>query len=60
VEFVESGFGTFIADLQANKCAIGMFALGVTTKRAQAVEFLKPYLNASVWRRQKRKSQILG
>lgn len=49
VEFVESGFGTFIADLQANKCAIGMFALGVTTKRAQAVEFSKPYLNASVY-----------
>lgn len=49
VEFVESGFGTFIADLQANKCAIGMFALGVTTKRAQAVEFSKPYLNASIY-----------
>ena len=49
VEFVESGFGTFIADLQANKCVIGMFALGVTTKRAQAVEFSKPYLNASVY-----------
>lgn len=49
VEFVESGFGTFIADLQANKCAIGMFALGVTTKRAQAVEFTKPYMNASVY-----------
>jgi ABC-type amino acid transport substrate-binding protein len=49
VEFIESGFGTFIADLQANKCAIGMFALGVTTKRAQAVEFSKPYLNASVY-----------
>lgn len=49
VEFVESGFGTFIADLQANKCAIGMFALGVTTKRAQAVEFSKPYLHASVY-----------
>jgi cyclohexadienyl dehydratase len=49
VQFVESNFGTFIADLQANKCAIGMFALGVTTKRAQAVEFSKPYMNASVY-----------
>ena len=49
VEFVESGFGTFIADLQANKCAIGMFALGVTTKRAQVVEFSKPYMHASVY-----------
>jgi ABC-type amino acid transport substrate-binding protein len=49
VQFVESGFGTFIADLQANKCAIGMFALGVTTKRAQVVEFTKPYMTASVY-----------
>ena len=26
LEIVESSFGTFIADLQANKCDIGMFA----------------------------------
>lgn len=49
VEFVESGFGTFIADLQANKCAIGMFALGVTLQRAQAVDFSQPYMHASVY-----------
>jgi ABC-type amino acid transport substrate-binding protein len=49
LEFVESGFGTFIADLQAGKCQIGMFALGATLKRAQAVEFSKPYLYASVY-----------
>jgi cyclohexadienyl dehydratase len=49
LQFVESGFGTFIADLQANKCEIGMFALGATLKRAQAVEFSKPYMLASVY-----------
>ncbi len=49
VQFVESSFGTFIADLQANKCAIGMFGLGVTTQRAQAAEFSKPYMYASVY-----------
>lgn len=49
VEYVESGFGTFIADLQSNKCAIGMFALGVTAQRAQAVEFSKPYMYASIY-----------
>src|SRR5258708_2927306 len=38
LQFVESSFGTFIADLQASKCEIGMFALGATMKRAQAVE----------------------
>ena len=38
LEIVESGFGTFIADLQANKCEIGMFGVGASLKRAQAVE----------------------
>jgi ABC-type amino acid transport substrate-binding protein len=49
LQFVESSFGTFIADLQASKCEIGMFALGATMKRAQAVEFSKPYMLASVY-----------
>src|SRR5262249_53641760 len=48
-EFVESSFGTFSADLQSNKCDIAMFALGATLKRAQAVEFSKPYMIASVY-----------
>ncbi|UPK33794.1 ABC transporter substrate-binding protein [Bradyrhizobium sp. 186] len=49
LQFVESSFGTFVADLQASKCEIGMFALGATMKRAQAVEFSKPYMLASVY-----------
>lgn len=44
LEIVETSFATFIADLQANKCEIGMFGVGATLKRAQAVEFSKPYL----------------
>ncbi len=34
LEIVESSFGTFIADLQANKCEIGMFGVGASLKRA--------------------------
>ncbi|WP_046869707.1 ABC transporter substrate-binding protein [Microvirga massiliensis] len=49
LQIVESNFGTFIADLQANKCEIGMFGLGATLKRAQAVEFSKPYLVTNVY-----------
>jgi cyclohexadienyl dehydratase len=49
LEIVESSFGTFIADLQANKCDIGMFAVGASLKRAQAVEFSKPYLITNVY-----------
>ena len=49
VKFVETSFGTFIADLQANKCDIGMFGIGVTLKRAQAVEFTTPYLQTGIY-----------
>ncbi len=49
LEIVESGFATFIADLQANKCDIGMFGVGATLKRAQAVEFSKPYLITNIY-----------
>jgi ABC-type amino acid transport substrate-binding protein len=49
LEIVESGFGTFIADLQANKCEIGMFGVGASLKRAQAVEFSKPYLVTNIY-----------
>jgi cyclohexadienyl dehydratase len=49
LEIVESGFGTFIADLQANKCHIGMFGIGATLKRAQAVAFSDPYLLTSIY-----------
>jgi cyclohexadienyl dehydratase len=49
LEIVETSFGSFIADLQANKCEIGMFGVGATLKRAQAVEFSKPYLITNVY-----------
>lgn len=49
LEIVESSFGTFIADLQADKCDIGMFGIGATLQRAQAVEFSKPYLQTSIY-----------
>lgn len=49
LEIVESSFGTFIADLQANKCDIGMFGVGATLKRAQAVAFSDPYLLTSIY-----------
>jgi len=49
LEIVESTFAGFIADLQANKCEIGMFGVGATLKRAQAVEFSKPYLITNIY-----------
>jgi len=49
LEIVETSFGTFIADLQADKCEIGMFGVGATLQRAQAVAFSDPYLLTSIY-----------
>ena len=49
LQIVETNFGTFIADLQADKCDIGMFAVAATLKRGQAVEFSDPYLQSGVY-----------
>lgn len=58
LEIVETSFGTFIADLQANKCEIGMFGVGATLKRAQAVEFSKPYLVTNIYGVTRKDSKI--
>lgn len=49
LEFVESSFQAFIADLQADKCDIGMFGVGATLARARAVEFSEPYIITSIY-----------
>jgi cyclohexadienyl dehydratase len=49
LEFVESSFQAFIADLQADKCDIGMFGVGATLARARAVEFSDPYIITSIY-----------
>lgn len=49
LEYVETSFGTFIADLQANKCDVAMFGIGATMKRAQAVAFTQPYLISGMY-----------
>jgi len=49
LEYVETSFGSFIADLQANKCDLGMFGVGATMKRAQAAAFSDPYLTSGVY-----------
>ena len=58
LEIVESSFGSFIADLQAGKCEIGMFGVGATMKRGQAVEFSKPYLLTNLYAVTRKDSKI--
>jgi ABC-type amino acid transport substrate-binding protein len=49
LEIVETNFSTFIADLQADKCDIGLFAVAATLRRAKAVEFSNPYLESGLY-----------
>lgn len=49
LQFVETSFSAFIADLQADKCDIGMFGVGATLARAKAVEFSEPYIVTSIY-----------
>ncbi|MGE0240024.1 MAG: ABC transporter substrate-binding protein [Parvibaculaceae bacterium] len=58
LEIVESSFGTFIADLQANKCEIGMFGIGATLKRAEAVAFSQPYLISGLYAVTRKGSEV--
>jgi cyclohexadienyl dehydratase len=57
VQFVETSFATFIADLQTDKCDVAMFGLGATLSRAQAVEFSQPYLETSIFGVAKKSNQ---
>lgn len=49
VEYVESSWSTFIADLQTDKCDIVMSGIGATMSRAKAVAFSKPYILAGIY-----------
>lgn len=46
---VESSFPSFIDDLLADRCDIGMFAIGATPARAQRVAFSQPYLRSGIY-----------
>lgn len=48
VDFTESGFTRFVADLTAGRCDIAMFGVGVTPERAARVRFSAPYLRSGL------------
>jgi cyclohexadienyl dehydratase len=49
LQFVETSFGSFIADVETNKCDVAMFGIGITLQRAQAVEFTDAYLQTGIY-----------
>ncbi len=49
LQFVKTSFATFIDDIQADKCDIAMFGVGVTKSRAQHLDFSEPYLRSDIY-----------
>jgi ABC-type amino acid transport substrate-binding protein len=49
LEFVETSFSRFIEDLLADRCDIGMFAIGATPARAAKLSFSQPYLRSGIY-----------
>lgn len=49
IEYVATHFGVFMQDLQADKCDIAMFGVGITEQRAEQIDFSEPYLSSSMY-----------
>jgi ABC-type amino acid transport substrate-binding protein len=48
-KFVESSFGTFMDDLDRDKCDIAMFAIGDTPARRARVDLSEPHLRSGMY-----------
>lgn len=49
VRFVDSSFATLVSDLEADRCDIAMFAIGITEQRRQWLRFTEPYLASDIY-----------
>ena len=47
--FVKTSFATFIKDIQADKCDIAMFGVGITEARAKHLDYSAPYLSSDIY-----------
>ncbi|EJE51807.1 periplasmic component of amino acid ABC-type transporter/signal transduction system [Acidovorax sp. CF316] len=49
VEYVETSFATLVEDLQADRCDVGMFAIGMLPQRMAHLRFTQPYLSSDIY-----------
>lgn len=49
VAFVESSFATLIPDIEADRCDIAMFAIGITPLRQKSLRFTAPHLASDIY-----------
>ncbi|MEY8689887.1 MAG: ABC transporter substrate-binding protein [Leptothrix sp. (in: b-proteobacteria)] len=56
---VNSSFRTLVDDLQADRCDVAMFAIGMSPARLEALRFSKPYLRSDVYAVTTRSSRVV-
>lgn len=48
LEFVDSSFARLVPDIQAGRCDVAMFAIGITPQRQEHLSFTKPHMVSDV------------
>ncbi len=49
VDYVESSFTSIAQDLRADRCDVGMFAIGMLPQRLAHMRFTQPYLSSDIY-----------
>lgn len=49
LEYIPTHFGIFMNDIQADRCDIAMFGVGITEARAPYIDYSEPYLSSGMY-----------
>lgn len=49
VQFVDSSFAKLVEDVTQDRCDVAMFAVGITSSRAEKLRFTKPHLASDIY-----------
>lgn len=59
LEYVPTHFGVFMQDLQAERCDIAMFGVGITDERTPHIDYSEPYLSSGMYGVASKNNQLL-
>ena len=59
VQYVDSSFSTVVDDVNADRCDVAMFAVGILPKRMDSMRFSKPYMKSDIYAVSTKSSRIV-
>lgn len=59
VEYIDSSFPSLVADIQAERCDVGMFAIAMLPQRMDQLAFSAPYLRSDIYAIATRSSAVV-